>query len=70
MSFTHYQFITNRTCEKPHKKLANMPAKHKCYTDRSHRSNENALVEDLSCTTKRGWERVFSGAVNGQYLFA
>jgi hypothetical protein len=31
VSFTHYQFVTNRTCKKPdRKKLANMPAKRKC----------------------------------------
>jgi hypothetical protein len=65
VSFTHYQFITNRTCEKSQiaharnhtKKLANMPAKRKCKrgiaipTDLNW-PNKNA-VEDLSCTMTR-----------------
>jgi hypothetical protein len=51
--FTHYQFITSRTCKKPDKKLANMPAKRKCKEviarERSKSANENA-AEDQSCT--------------------
>ena len=53
MSFTHYQFITNRTCEKPHKKFANMPAKPKCYTDRStsvEHHEDTSEVEPLKVT--------------------